>query len=198
MHDEPIPEFIRAAGDWAVTEYRDFFDARTLSPYTRSQYRWHIRRFCQWAERRALTLKSITADDVAIYAAETTASYRTAKPQLWTIRKLLGHLGVDVARDKSQGRAQDKAAKPPIPPSQDSQAPLLIQRYQELMLKKSYHERRRRYHAAEIFKVEKRIRSVEQLLEWSRKREAGDGTSGPVHSAVPNQNAETAKPPDEV
>ncbi len=94
MGDAVVPEIIRAAGERAVSAYREFLEDARLSASTRKVYVQHVRRFCRWAEGRSLALEEITASDVGAYATEITASVSpaTARVYLGAVRGLFRHL----------------------------------------------------------------------------------------------------------
>jgi hypothetical protein len=64
-----IPDLIRAAGERAIATYSSFLD-RGWKPSTRKLYGQNSRRFFSWAERRGLTLATISAADMTAYADE--------------------------------------------------------------------------------------------------------------------------------
>ena len=89
-----VPEIIRAAGDNAVREYREFLDDPKRSPSTRKQYRGAIGRFMHWAERRGAVLETINVADLTAYstAIASRSSQHTAGVSLTGVRGLLNHL----------------------------------------------------------------------------------------------------------
>jgi site-specific recombinase XerD/transposase-like protein len=91
---DAIPDIIRAAGDAAVTAYREFLDNPKWSRSTKRAYSKSIRRFLCWAAYRNLSLEAIAAADLTVYAAEIAArsSLHAASVSLSGIRGLLRHL----------------------------------------------------------------------------------------------------------
>jgi integrase len=76
--EDAIPEIVRAAGKRAVTAYREFVDDEKWSPTTRRLYAARAQRFFEWAQGRCLTLKCITAADIAAYGPEVGPTRATA------------------------------------------------------------------------------------------------------------------------
>jgi len=89
-----VPAIIADAGEHAVEQYRAFIDQPKWSPSTREQYRRHVRQFFRWAESRSLTLESLTASHLTVYATEIgrSTSWQTARHSLTPVRGVIRHL----------------------------------------------------------------------------------------------------------
>lgn len=62
-----VPAIIVAAGDYAVEQYRAFFDSAIKSAATRMTYRNSLVRFFRWADVHGLSLQQIASTDVLAY-----------------------------------------------------------------------------------------------------------------------------------
>ncbi len=97
---EAVPDLIRSAGDEAVRAYRAFLDDGRWMKSTRRLYASRVKRFLRWAESRDLSLKTITAADIAAYGAETMAAMAIDTPTVYLtpVRRLFERLVVSGLR----------------------------------------------------------------------------------------------------
>ncbi|HWL28214.1 MAG TPA: hypothetical protein VNQ97_04845 [Burkholderiaceae bacterium] len=89
-----LPSIILEAGECAVAEYLAFLDDRRLRPGTRIVYGRALCRFFVWAERKHLTLASITANTARAYVDTFAAAMALHTPvtYLTPVRGLFRHL----------------------------------------------------------------------------------------------------------
>lgn len=91
-----FPAIIREAGAQAQRRFVEFFAADIRNPGTRAVYAHAVNRFCQWCERRGLTLMTVSPFVVAAYIEQLMLdrSAPTVKQHLSAIRRLFDWLVV--------------------------------------------------------------------------------------------------------
>ena len=91
---EQLPTLIRNAGKNAERRFLEFFTAHIRNPGTRQVYAHAVGRFCQWCERRGVSLQQVTPFIVAGYVEQRTTSLSnpTVKLHLAAIRMLFDWL----------------------------------------------------------------------------------------------------------
>lgn len=89
-----VPTVIRDAGPDAIRRFVEFFTANIRNSNTRAAYVRAVRRFCDWAERHAISLPQVEPMLVAAYVEELRVQYAdlTVKQHLAAIRMLFDYL----------------------------------------------------------------------------------------------------------
>jgi hypothetical protein len=91
---QEVPAIVSDAGEQASAAYLAFLGQAKWSPATRELYAQHARRFFRWALERGLTLESLGANEVALYASAL-AGMRSAQAvgiYVTSIQRMLRHL----------------------------------------------------------------------------------------------------------
>lgn len=95
-----VPALIRNAGQDAIRRFVEFFTANIRNPNTRAAYMRAVRRFCNWLDRRKVSLDHVEPVVVAAYIEElcNLLSVPSVKLHLAAIRMMFDYLVVGGVR----------------------------------------------------------------------------------------------------